>query len=295
MKIKLLYLMLFVLVLIIAACSNEVNSDLKKYKRDMKPIYKKEDTILDNINQLNLDKLDQLVGTEVTAEKHKELNKLHKELDKEVLPEVKSLKKQAENIEPSTQEVKDAHNIYVSNVKKREDSISELNEYISLFEKSIRSNEKILEYTEVFEKNKAVAEKNASKAKDSSEDKDDYEALVSVIDKNSDDLNNKAKYLNEAHSVKEKSQYIHDKIIPSISKYVKALNQTNIKSNRVNQMRQSQIEMYYTLSDYYKERKRGIIIEEKLQKIKAPDDFNSKVAYLGKDEKYDKAIDRLEK
>lgn len=295
MKIKLLYLMLFVLVLVIVACSNEVDSDLKKYKRDMKPIYKEEGAILNNINQLHLDKLDQLVGTEVTAEKHKDLNELHKELDKEVLPEVKSLRKQADNIDPSTQEVKDAHNIYVSNIKKKEDSISDLNEYIYLFEKSIKSNEEILEYTEVFEKNKAIAEKNASKAKDSSEDKDDYEALVSVIDKNSEDLNNKAKYLNEKHSVKEKSQYIKDKIIPSISKYVKSLNQTNIKSNRVNQMRQSQIEMYYTLSDYYKERKKGIIIEEKLQKIKAPDDFNSKVAYLGKDEKYDKAIDRLEK
>ncbi len=46
MKIKLLYLMLFVLVLIIAACSNEVNSDLKKYKRDMKPIYKKKTQFL---------------------------------------------------------------------------------------------------------------------------------------------------------------------------------------------------------------------------------------------------------
>ena len=42
MKIKLFYLMIFVLVLIIAACGNELHSDLQKYKREMKPIYKKE-------------------------------------------------------------------------------------------------------------------------------------------------------------------------------------------------------------------------------------------------------------
>ena len=41
MKIKLFYLMIFVLVLIIAACGNELHSDLQKYKREMKPIYKK--------------------------------------------------------------------------------------------------------------------------------------------------------------------------------------------------------------------------------------------------------------
>nr|WP_263314017.1 EMYY motif lipoprotein [Mammaliicoccus sp. Marseille-Q6498] len=295
MKIKLLYLMVFVLVFIIAACGNEVHSDLKKYKNNMKPLYTKENSILKEIDHLNFDKLDQLIGTEVTAEKHKELNKLQDRLEKRVLPEVKDLRKQAKKIDTDTDEVKSAHKIYLSNLKKREETITELNKYIKLFRQSINSNEKILEYTNVFEQNKSDAEKNAKQAKSNPADKNDYEALVTVIDKNSDELNSMAKYLNESHSVSEKAKYIENEIIPLFKKNVKSLNQTNISSNRVNQMRQSQIEMYYTLINYYKERKQGIIIEEKLQKIQLPNSINSQLSILGKDEKYDKALDRLEK
>lgn len=295
MKIKLLYLMMFVLVLIIAACSNELHSDLQKYKRGMKPIYKKENSILKDIDELRLNQLDQLIGTEVTVEKRKELNELQDKLEKRIIPEVKDLRKQAENINVSTNEVKDAHNIYMSNMKKKEETITELNEYISLFKQSIKSNEKILEYTNIFEQNKSDAEKNAKLAKNNPEDKEDYEALVSVIDKNSEELSTKAKYLNETQNVQDRADYIEKEIIPLFSKNVKSLNQTNISSKRVNQMRQAQIEVYYTLINYYKERKKGIIIEEKLQKVQVANGVSSQFSYLGKDEKYDKAIERLNK
>ncbi|MDT3995991.1 EMYY motif lipoprotein, partial [Mammaliicoccus fleurettii] len=228
MKIKLLYLMMFVLVLIIAACGNELHSDLQNYKKDMKPIYKKENSILNDIDKLNLNRLDQLIGTEVTVEKRKELDELQNKLEKQIIPEVKDLKKQAENIDANTNDVKDAHNIYVSNVAKKEKTITELNEYISLFKKSIESNEKILEYTSVFEQNKSDAEKNAKLAKNNEEEKEDYEALVSVIDKNSEELSSKAKYLNETQNVQDRADYIENEIIPLFSKNVKSLNQTNI-------------------------------------------------------------------
>lgn len=295
MKIKLLYLMMFVLVLIIAACGNELHSDLQNYKKDMKPIYKKENSILNDIDKLNLNRLDQLIGTEVTVEKRKELDELQNKLEKQIIPEVKDLKKQAENIDANTNDVKDAHNIYVSNVAKKEKTITELNEYISLFKKSIESNEKILEYTSVFEQNKSDAEKNAKLAKNNAEEKEDYEALVSVIDKNSEELSSKAKYLNETQNVQDRADYIENEIIPLFSKNVKSLNQTNISSKRVNQMRQAQIEVYYTLINYYKERKKGIVIEDKLQKIQVSNGMNAQFTYLGKDEKYDKAIERLDK
>ncbi|WP_239750339.1 EMYY motif lipoprotein [Mammaliicoccus sp. H-M34] len=295
MKIKLLYLMMFVLVFIIAACGNELHSDLQNYKKDMKPIYKKENSILNDIDKLNLNRLDQLIGTEVTVEKRKELDELQNKLEKQIIPEVKDLKKQAENIDANTNDVKDAHNIYVSNVAKKEKTITELNEYISLFKKSIESNEKILEYTSVFEQNKSDAEKNAKLAKNNAEEKEDYEALVSVIDKNSEELSSKAKYLNETQNVQDRADYIENEIIPLFSKNVKSLNQTNISSKRVNQMRQAQIEVYYTLINYYKERKKGIVIEDKLQKIQVSNGMNAQFTYLGKDEKYDKAIERLDK
>jgi len=287
--------MMFVLVFIIAACGNELHSDLQNYKKDMKPIYKKENSILNDIDKLNLNRLDQLIGTEVTVEKRKELDELQNKLEKQIIPEVKDLKKQAENIDAKTNDVKDAHNIYVSNVAKKEKTITELNEYISLFKKSIESNEKILEYTSVFEQNKSDAEKNAKLAKNNAEEKEDYEALVSVIDKNSEELSSKAKYLNETQNVQDRADYIESEIIPLFSKNVKSLNQTNISSKRVNQMRQAQIEVYYTLINYYKERKKGIVIEDKLQKIQVSNGMNAQFTYLGKDEKYDKAIERLDK
>ncbi|MCD8800574.1 EMYY motif lipoprotein [Mammaliicoccus sciuri] len=295
MKIKLFYLMIFVLVLIIAACGNELHSDLQKYKREMKPINKKENSILKDIDKLRLNQLDQLIGTEVTVEKRKELNELQDKIDKQIIPEVKDLSKQAHNINVSTNEVQDAHDIYMSNIEKKEKTLEELNEYISLFKQSIQSNEKILDYTDVFEQNKSDAEKNAKLAKNNPDDKEDYDALVSVIDKNSEELSTKAKYLNDTQNVQDRADYIEKNIIPLFSKNIKSLNQTNISSKRVNQMRQAQIEVYYTLINYYKERKKGILIEDKLQKVQVQNGVSSQFSYLGKDEKYNKAIDRLDK
>ncbi|MEX6012706.1 EMYY motif lipoprotein [Mammaliicoccus sciuri] len=295
MKIKLFYLMIFVLVLIIAACGNELHSDLQKYKREMKPIYKKENSILKDIDKLRLNQLDQLIGTEVTVEKRKELNELQDKIEKQIIPEVKDLSKQAHNINVSTNEVQDAHDIYMSNIEKKEKTLEELNEYISLFKQSIQSNEKILDYTDVFEQNKSDAEKNAKLAKNNPDDKEDYDALVSVIDKNSEELSTKAKYLNDTQNVQDRADYIEKDIIPLFSKNIKSLNQTNISSKRVNQMRQAQIEVYYTLINYDKERKKGILIEDKLQKVQVQNGVSSQFSYLGKDEKYNKAIDRLDK
>lgn len=295
MKIKLFYLMIFVLVLIIAACGNELHSDLQKYKREMKPIYKKENSILKDIDKLRLNQLDQLIGTEVTVEKRKELNELQDKIEKQIIPEVKDLSKQAHNINVSTNEVQDAHDIYMSNIEKKEKTLEELNEYISLFKQSIQSNEKILDYTDVFEQNKSDAEKNAKLAKNNPDDKEDYDALVSVIDKNSEELSTKAKYLNDTQNVQDRADYIEKDIIPLFSKNIKSLNQTNISSKRVNQMRQAQIEVYYTLINYYKERKKGILIEDKLKKVQVQNGVSSQFSYLGKDEKYNKAIDRLDK
>lgn len=295
MKIKLFYLMIFVLVLIIAACGNELHSDLQKYKREMKPIYKQENSILEDIDKLRLNQLDQLIGTEVTVEKRQELNELQDKLESQIIPEVKDLKKQAHNINVSTNEVKDAHDIYMSNIAKKEKTLQELNAYISLFKQSIQSNEKILDYTDVFEQNKSDAEKNAKLAKNNPEDKEDYDALVSVIDKNSEELKTKAQYLNDTQNVKDRADYIEKDIIPLFSKNIKSLNQTNISSKRVNQMRQAQIEVYYTLINYYKERKKGILIEDKLQKVQVQNGVSAQFSYLGKDEKYNKAIERLDK
>ena len=56
--------------------------------------------------------------------------------------------------------------------------------------------------------------------------------------------------------MQDRADYIEKDIIPLFSINIKSLNQTNISSKRVNQMRQAQIEVYYTLINYYKERKK---------------------------------------
>ena len=56
--------------------------------------------------------------------------------------------------------------------------------------------------------------------------------------------------------MQDRADYIEKDIIPLFSKNIKSLNQTNISSKRVNEMRQAQIEVYYTLINYYKERKK---------------------------------------
>lgn len=291
---KLMGLFTLLIVLILAACGSELKSDINNYKSQMTDVQSEEKKLVHSIDRLHLDKADQLIGSEVTETKKDKLKKIEQSLEQDVLPQLERYSTKLKAVKIKTAEVKNVHNIYVNNFKKKKAFINDMYRYIKLYNQSITSNEEILGYTKVFEKNKAVNEKFAAKAVKNKSELKDYNELTSLINSNSDELKSKVEYLMGSASTKQKQKYIDKTLLPLIKTHVTKLNKTNIKSPDVIQMRKAQTEIYYSLINYYKERKNAMSIEEKLQHMPIQNILQNTKQIRSIDDKYYSALKKLE-
>lgn len=289
---KIVILSMVVLVTFVTACSNSVKSDINHYKDQMKNVQIEEKKLVNTIEHLNLDKVDQLIGSEVTEKKKDKLNAIELEIKQHVIVQLADYEKELKKVKVETDEVAEVHAIYLDNFKKKKTFINKMDKYITLYNDSIRSNEQILNYTKTFEKNKALSNKYAERAIEHDEI-DDYNTLSKVINDNSQDLKKSVDYLMNGKS-KEKIKYIDDTLIPLIKSHVDKLNQTNIKSENVHEMRKAQIEIDYSLINYYRERKNAMKTEEQLQHIPIQSILEQANEIKTIDDKYYQALKNLE-
>lgn len=287
-------ILIFICSMIISACGNKVKSDINDYKAQMKEVQSEEKKLVEQIDRLGLDKADQLLGSEVTVEKKKKLKAIENNIQNKIKPQLMAYEKKVNSVHPQTAEVKDVHDIYLRNLKKKKQFISELEKYMKLFNQSILSNEKILEYTKVFEKNKALNEKYARLASKNNKDAKDFDTLSTVINNNSDVLKQKVAYLSTDATVAQKQRYIDRTLIPLLKSNVEKLNRTNLSSKNVLGMRKATIETYYSLINYYKERKVAMDTENALQKLPIQDILENTKYIKSIDEKYYEALNNLE-
>ncbi|UOB21030.1 EMYY motif lipoprotein [Macrococcus armenti] len=279
---------------ILASCGNKVSADINDYNAQMQDVQSEEKKLVNEIDKLGLDKADQLLGAEVTEEKKKKLKSIEQSIEKKIKPQLETYEKKVKKIKPETSEVQEVHNIYKQNLSKKKQFIKDLDQYMKLFNQSIVSNEKILKYTEVFEKNKSLSEKYAGKVGNDQKAIKEFEALNKVIRENSDALKEKLEYLSNDKPVKAKQQYIEKTLIPFIQSNVDKLNRTKITDKNVTAVRQATIEIYYSLINYYKERKVAMDVEAKLQNMPIQDILQNTKYIQTIDEKYYEALRKLE-
>ncbi|QUR94002.1 EMYY motif lipoprotein [Macrococcoides canis] len=293
-KINIFIYLIMSISIILAACGNKVTSDIKDYKAEMQDVQSEEKKLVHEIDKLGLDKADQLLGAEVTEEKKKKLKLIETSIQNKIKPQLKIYEQKVKEINPETSEVQEVHNIYKRNLNKKKQFILDLEQYMKLFNQSIHSNEKILQYTEVFEKNKALSEQYADQVSASGKDAKEYELLADVINDNSEQLKSKVEYLSTDRTVKQKQQYIETKLLPFLKSNVDKLNQTQISSKHVLGVRKATIEIYYSLMNYYKERKIAMDIETKLQNMPIQDILENTKYIQSIDDKYYEALRKLE-
>lgn len=285
-------MLILLITTIIAGCGNKVKSDINDYKAQMKEVQSEEKKLVAEIDHLGLEKADQLLGSEVTEEKKNKLKKIELNIEEKIKPQLRAYEKQVKSVKPETKEVKDVHDIYVRNLNKKKQFISELEQFMKLFNQSILSNEKILEYTRVFEKNKALNENYARKA--ATAESDEFDTLTKLINENSDVLEKKVAYLTSGATVQEKQKYIDSTLMPLLKSNIDKLNQTKLKSKNVVGMRKATIETYYSLINYYKERKVAMKTESELQALPIQDILENTKYIKSIDEKYYDALSALE-
>lgn len=288
-----IYLIMSISV-ILASCGNKVSTDINDYNAQMQDVQSEEKKLVNEIDKLGLDKADQLLGSEVTEEKKNKLKSIEQSIENKIKPQLELYERKVKKVKPETTEVQEVHNIYKQNLSKKKQFIKDLDQYMKLFNQSIVSNEKILKYTEVFEKNKSLSEKYAGKVGNDQTAVKEYEALNKVIRENSDALKNKVEYLSSDKPVKAKQQYIEKTLIPFIQSNVDKLNRTKITDKNVTAVRQATIEIYYSLINYYKERKEAMDIEAKLQNMPIQGILQNTKYIQTIDDKYYEALRKLE-
>ncbi|KAA1042440.1 EMYY motif lipoprotein [Macrococcus equipercicus] len=287
---------LFVLLCLtmLAACGNELKSDINDYKAQMTDVQSEEKKLVKSIDRLKLEKADQLIGSEVTEAKKEKLKAIELALNNKVMPQLAVYEKKLDAVEVKTTEVADVHEIYVDNFKKKKQFINDMYQYISLYNQSIVSNEEILGYTKVFEKNKEKSEQFAARAVKNKKEQADYNALTDVINANNAELKTKVGYLIGSAGTKEKQNFIAKTLLPLLHSHVEKLNKTNISSADVIQMRTAQTEIDYSLINYYKERKHAMGIEKSLQHMPIQSILENTKQIKSIDDKYYEALKKLE-
>jgi len=248
--------------LILSGCGENNNEDLNRFKQHLSKVETKQKSVEKVMNQLELNRLNDISKTDTTDKNKKSFERLQKNINHRLVPEFKEYEKEAKHLPAKTNKTRQLKKDYLNHVSKQHQSINEIKSFVDLYNQSVVENEKILNYTHSFEINRALVEKDIRKTNN----QENAHLLKSKIENNNRNLRKTAqKYLEKDNYPTSKA--INEHIKPLIQKQIKDLNQTNITDSHVNNARKNAIEMYYNLLNYYETRETTIKIEDQLSKI----------------------------
>jgi len=248
--------------LILSGCGQNNNEDLNRFKQHLSKVETKQKSVEKVMNQLELNRLNDISKTDTTDKNKKSFERLQKNINHRLVLEFKEYEKEAKHLPAKTNKTRQLKKDYLNHVSKQHQSINEIKSFVDLYNQSVVENEKILNYTHSFEINRALVEKDIRKTNN----QENAHLLKSKIENNNRNLRKTAqKYLEKDNYPTSKA--INEHIKPLIQKQIKDLNQTNITDSHVNNARKNAIEMYYNLLNYYETRETTIKIEDQLSKI----------------------------
>lgn len=248
--------------LILSGCGQNNNEDLNRFKQHLSKVEAKQKSVEKVLNQLELNRLNNISKTDTTDKNKKSFERLQKNINHRLVPKFKEFEKEAKHLPAKTNKTRQLKKDYLNHVSKQHQSIKEIKSFVDLYNQSVVENEKILNYTHSFEINRALVEKDIRKTNN----QENAHLLKSKIENNNRNLRKTAqKYLEKDNYPTSKA--INEHIKPLIQKQIKDLNQTNITDSHVNNARKNAIEMYYNLLNYYETRETTIKIEDQLSKI----------------------------
>lgn len=248
--------------LILSGCGQNNTEDLNRFKQHLSKVETKQKSVEKVMNQLELNRLNNISKTDTTDKNKKSFERLQKNINHRLVPEFKEYEKEAKHLPTKTNKTRQLKKGYLNHVSKQHQSINEIKSFVDLYNQSVVENEKILNYTHSFEINRALVEKDIRKTNN----QENAHLLKSKIENNNRNLRKTAQKYLEKDSYPT-SKAINEHIKPLIQKQIKDLNQTNITDSHVNNARKNAIEMYYNLLNYYETRETTIKIEDQLSKI----------------------------
>lgn len=253
------------LVLLLAACGNNLKADLHTYEESTKQLISLNNEFNSTVNNMNFDKLQAMyyADEEVDIEY---LQNLKTEVDENLVPITDSLSEELDNIEVTNSELEEVHRIISESISVKQDFTSQMSSFLDSYVLSIDSNSQLVSLSQSFITHQEDRD-NIIESAESPEEIDEINQLIEVLNANSEALDEHSTAFHDEKSVEEKEQYANEILLPMLDDHIAALNALNISTDKATRARTISLEMYYNYRTYFEERKNVMISVENLQEV----------------------------
>lgn len=253
------------LVLLLAACGNNLEADLLTYEESTEQLISLNNEFNDTVNNMNFDKLQLMYyGDEDVDIEY--LQNLKTEVDENLVPITDSLSEELDNIEVTNSEIEEAHSIISESVSVKHDFTSQMSSFLDSYVLSIDSNSQLVSLSQSFITHQEERD-NIIESAESPEEVAEINQLIEVLNVNSEALDEHSTAFHNEKSVEEKEQYANDILLPMLDEHIAALNALNISTDKATRARTISLEMYYNYRTYFEERKNVMASVENLQEV----------------------------
>lgn len=253
------------LVLLLAACGNNLKADLHTYEESTKQLISLNNEFNSTVNNMNFDKLQAMyyADEEVDIEY---LQNLKTEVDENLVPITDSLSEELDNIEVTNSELEGVHRIISESISVKQDFTSQMSSFLDSYVLSIDSNSQLVSLSQSFITHQEERD-NIIESAESPEEIDEINQLIEVINANSEGLDEHSTEFHNKKSVEEKEQYANEILLPMLDDHIAALNALNISTDKATRARTISLEMHYNYRTYFEERKKVMGSVENLQEV----------------------------
>lgn len=253
------------LVLLLAACGNNLKADLHTYEESTKQLISLNNEFNSTVNNMNFDKLQAMYYADEDVD-IEYLQNLKTEVDENLVPITDSLSEELDNIEVTNSELEEVHRIISESISVKQDFTSQMSSFLDSYVLSIDSNSQLVSLSQSFITHQEERD-NIIESAESPEEIDEINQLIEVINANSESLDEHSTEFHNKKSVEEKEQYANEILLPMLDDHIAALNALNISTDKATRARTISLEMHYNYRTYFEERKKVMGSVENLQEV----------------------------
>src|SRR5699024_649791 len=255
----------FILVLILAGCGDDLEADLHTYEESTAALTDLNNDYNETINEMDFDKLQAMYyGDE--EENLEYLQQLQTEVDETLLPIAEDLEAEIDKVEADNPEVHALHSIIQESVSVKKHFAPQMSSFLNSYVLSIDSNSQLVTLSQSFITHQEERDDIIESA-ESDEEIEEMNRLIEVLNDNSEALDEHSTVFHKEKSAEEKEQYANDILLPLIDEQIGALNALNLSTDKATRARTISLEMYYNYRTYFEERKNVMASVENLQEI----------------------------
>ncbi|QQD86034.1 MULTISPECIES: EMYY motif lipoprotein [Jeotgalicoccus] len=256
---------LIMALLFLSACGSSLDEDIKTYESDAERLIELNSEFNDLVNDMDFDRVERMYFEEEETDLAF-IQDLINRVDKELVPLADSLGHEVESIQVENPEVQEIHNIMLEDVQVKRDFTAQITSFLNAYASSIDSNEQLVTLSQSFITHQEERD-NLIEAADSSEEIEEMNTLIDVLNKNSEALDEQITNFQSKESVEEKEQFAKEDLLPLIDQHIEEINALNLTTSTATRARTISLEMNYNYRTYFEERKNVMVSVEQLQEL----------------------------